>query len=96
MTISYKYTITSVDETTKTMEISYEADGYPTMIASGRLPYEGETIEYVVSLYSPVRIWENMVKTHVVPEVGTSGTIVPIQYVSPPETVIVTVPVQEV
>lgn len=96
MTISYKYTIISVDEATKTMEISYEADGYPTMMASGRLPYNGETIEAVVSMYSPVRIWEDMTKTHVVPTVGTSGTIVPLQYVPPPEPVIVTVPVQEV
>jgi len=96
MTITYKYTIISVDEATKTMEISYEADGYPTMTASGQLPYEGETIEAVVSLYSPVRIWEDMTKTHAVPTVGTSGTIVPIRYVQPTEPVIVTVPVQEV
>jgi hypothetical protein len=77
MTITYKYTITSVDEATKTMEISYEADGYPTMSASGRLPYEGETTESVVAMYSPVRVWEYMNKTSVLPEVGMTGVIAP-------------------
>lgn len=79
MSITYSYEIIAVDEAARCMEIVYTADGHQTMHIGARLPYEGETIEQIVRMYEPVRYWEEQQFLVVVPQVGTTGTIAPIQ-----------------
>ncbi len=76
MKITYNYEIILVDQAARCMEVVYTSEGNPTMHIGARLPYEGETVEAVVEMYSPVRYWEE-IKTPVVPvNPGTSGSVV--------------------
>lgn len=59
------------------MEVRYEADGFPPMNIGARLPYEGEPLEEIIKMYSPVAFWESLRAEVVVPEVGHEGVIVP-------------------
>jgi hypothetical protein len=77
MTISYKYTISSVDVDARAMEIIFEAEGHQTMHVGARLPYEGESLESLVAMYAPIGIWEALSRPIVPPEAGTTGVIVP-------------------
>jgi len=77
MSITYTYTVISVDEAARCMEIVYEAAGYQTMHISARLPYESETLEEIVRMYAPVPSWEAAVRTVIVPNVGATGVITP-------------------
>lgn len=77
MDITYKYTVVSVDESARCMEIVYEADGHQTAHVGARLPYAGESLEDVVKMYSPVSVWIAKVTPVEVPLVGTSGTVRP-------------------
>ena len=77
MSITYSYEIISVDEAARCMEIVYTAEGRKTMHIGARLPYEGEELEAVISIYSPVVYWLEQEMTVQVPQVGASGTIVP-------------------
>lgn len=76
MQIEYSYQIVRVDEAARVMEVVYSATGRQTMHIGARLPYVGESLEDVVAMYSPVRYWEEQELTVVIPEVGTSGTLV--------------------
>lgn len=73
MSISYTYTIKSVDESARCMEVVYEAAGYATMTISARLPFSGEALEDVVDAFAPIPHWEDSVKTVVAPTVGFVG-----------------------
>jgi len=73
----YTYEIISVDAQARCMEVIYSATGHPTMHIGARLPYEGETLDAVIQMYAPIRYWEELTQTVVVPEVGTSGTVAP-------------------
>ncbi len=77
MNIAYTYKIISVDEAARCMEIVYEAEGHQTMHIGARLPYEGEQLESVVSMYAPLAYWHEQSLTVSVPLVGTSGVISP-------------------
>lgn len=77
MSISYTYTIVSVDETARCMEIRYEAEGRQPHHVGARLPYEGEELEAVIEMYSPVALWLSEQKNVVVPSAGLSGVIAP-------------------
>ena len=77
MSIAYTYEIVSVDQAARCMEVVYTSAGRQTMHIGARLPYEGEPLELVVDMYSPVRYWEEQEATVVVPAVGTSGTVTP-------------------
>ena len=77
MSITYDYQIVSVDEAARCMEVVYTAEGRQTMHIGARLPYEGEQLEDVISMYSPVAYWLEQDLVVQVPQVGTSGTIVP-------------------
>lgn len=77
MSIEYTYEIVSVDEAARCMEVVYAAEGRQTMHISARLPYEGETLEAVIGMYSPVAYWLEMEANVVPPAVGTKGQISP-------------------
>lgn len=78
MSITYTYTIASVDETARCMEIIYESAGHQTMRVGARLPFEGEALESVVQSYAPLGLWEAMAAAVVAPQVGVTGTITPV------------------
>jgi hypothetical protein len=75
MTIEYKYEITRVDETARCMDVVYSAEGHQTMYIGARLPYEGESLQAIVDMFSPVAYWLEQTASVVVPAVGESGTI---------------------
>ena len=77
MSITYSYQIISVDEAARCMEVVYTAEGRQTMHIGARLPYEGEELEAVISMYSPVAYWLEQERAVQVPQVGATGTIVP-------------------
>lgn len=75
MSIEYTYEVVSVDQGARCMEIVYRSEGRATHHIGARLPYEGESLEAVVQMYSPVAHWlEQEAKVQSV-SVGTSGSI---------------------
>lgn len=77
MTITYTYNIIAVDEQARCMEVVYTAEGHQTMHIGARLPFEGESLEAVVSMYAPIAYWTEQTMKVVPPTVGTSGVITP-------------------
>ncbi len=77
MSIIYSYEVVSVDVPARCMEIVYRSEGRQTMHIGARLPYEGESLESIVQIYSPVRYWEEQELAIVPVEVGASGVITP-------------------
>jgi hypothetical protein len=75
MSIKYNYEIINVDETARCMEVVYSADGYETIHISARLPYYGETLESVLTMYSPVCLWLEKERAVVSPQVGNKGEV---------------------
>lgn len=75
MAINYTYEIINVDQTARCMEIVYSAQGHETLHIGARLPYEGETLEQIVRMYSPVSYWLEKTRNVVVPTVGHGGAI---------------------
>lgn len=69
------YEITEVYPDTKTMLIVYTSEQYGTMTVSARMPWEGETLDYIAAMYSPMRYWieQTLLVSDVV--VGTTGTL---------------------
>lgn len=56
-TISYTYEITRVDPDAKAMDILYTSPEYGTTLVGARMPWDGETVEQIAQMYSPVRNW---------------------------------------
>lgn len=56
--ITYNYEIIKVDKQSKCMEVVYSSPGKPTLHIGARLPYVGETLDSIIQMYSPVRMWE--------------------------------------
>jgi hypothetical protein len=83
MSIAYTYEIVKVDEAARCMEIVYTADGHETMRVGARLPYDGETLEQIIEMFSPVAYWEEKQRPVVLPTVGATGSITPVQIVEP-------------
>jgi hypothetical protein len=75
MSIQYTYTIAKVDAEARCMEVVYSAAGHQTLHIGARLPYSGETLEAIISMYAPVAYWEEQKRQVVVPEVGLTGTV---------------------
>jgi hypothetical protein len=76
MSITYNYTIVSVDEKARCMEIVYTAAGHQTQHIGARLPYEGEALDAIIQMYAPVAYWLEQNKKVVVPTVGLTGSFV--------------------
>lgn len=78
MSISFKYTILSVDVNARCMEVLYEAAGHKTMHIGTRIPFEGESLEDVIRMFAPIPLWIAEVTPVVAPQVGTSATLEPV------------------
>lgn len=78
MSIAYTYEIVSVDQAARCMEIVYSSEGRQSMHIGARLPFEGESLESVVEMYSPVALWLAQEAPVIVPVVGTTGTMSPV------------------
>lgn len=83
MSIEYTYEIVSVDPAARCMEIVYSSEGRQTMHIGARLPFEGESLESVIDMHSPVPLWLAQEAPVVVPQVGTTGTVIPAQPLAP-------------
>lgn len=83
MSIPYTYEIVSVDPAARCMEIVYSSEGRQTMHIGARLPFEGESLEAVVAMYSPVSYWLEQEAPVVIPEIGTTGVVLPVMPVMP-------------
>lgn len=79
--IPYTYEIILVDEVGRSMEIVYTSPVYGTQHVGARLPFEGETLEQIITMYSPVTEWRLSEVPVQVPPVGLSGEMVDV----PPE-----------
>lgn len=77
MSITYSYQITRVDVDARCMDISYSAEGHQTMHIGVRLPFVDESLEDVIGMYAPIAYWLAQIQPVQIPQVGTSGTIVP-------------------
>lgn len=77
MSISFKYTILSVDEAARCMEVLYESEGHQSMHIGARLPFEGEELEDVIRQFAPVPFWIAAKTPVLVPVVGQSATLAP-------------------
>lgn len=77
MSISYTYEIVNVDEQSRSMRVLYHSEGRDSVLMGARLPFAGESLESIVHMYSPVRMWEEKETEVVVPEVGKTGSFVP-------------------
>lgn len=78
MSITFKFEVVSVDETSRCMEVIYTSDGNETLRISTRLPYVNEAVEDVIRMYAPLQHWEENKKQMVAPVVGLSGELAPI------------------
>lgn len=77
MSIEYTYEIINVNAQARCMEVKYTATGRAPVHVSGRLPYQGESLEAVIDSFSPVRWWEERDAAVIVPDVGLSGVKAP-------------------
>jgi hypothetical protein len=77
VSITYTYTIASVDEASRCMEIVYTSDGYTEHRIGARLPFVGESLAAVINMYAPIGLWQEQIREVIVPAVGTSGEIGP-------------------
>lgn len=82
MSIQYTYQIIKVDPQARVMEIVYNSEGRQPVHVGARLPYVGESVEAVVQMYSPVAYWLEQESEVIIPEVGTSGIISPVEKTS--------------
>lgn len=74
--ITYTYEITMVDEENKCMEIVYTSPTYGVIHVGARLPFEGEPLEQIVKMFSPVQGWRDRDATVIVPSVGETGELI--------------------
>jgi hypothetical protein len=75
MSVEYTYEIVRVDQPARCMEIVYQSPGRQPLHISARLPFTGETLESIVSMYAPVAYWIEQDKSVQAVELGVSGTL---------------------
>lgn len=78
MSIKYNYEIVSVDAVNRCMEVRYTADGHKEINISTRLPFEDELLESVIREFAPIPLWISLKTPVIVPEIGVSGTVTPV------------------
>lgn len=74
-TISYTYEITRVDPDAKAMDILYTSPEYGTTLVGARMPWDGETVEQIAQMYSPVRNWIERTLPVASVSVGAAGDL---------------------
>lgn len=55
--INYNYEIKSVNEEARCMEVLYTSEGRDPVLVGVRIPFEGESLEWVIESFSPVAMW---------------------------------------
>jgi len=74
-TINYTYEVTRVDPETKSMDITYRSEQYGVMTVGARMPWDGESVEDVVRMFSPVTLWLESEKPTGQVWLGYSGSL---------------------
>jgi hypothetical protein len=74
-TLSYTYEITRVDSDAKAMDILYTSPEHGTMLVGARMPWEGETVDMIANMYSPIRNWIEQTLAVAPVAVGASGEV---------------------
>lgn len=73
----YSYEIISSPENSKSMDVVYSCDGYPSMMIGVPKPTETENLADIIELYAPLILWaESKKKVQDIP-VGVKGTVSP-------------------
>jgi hypothetical protein len=72
---TYTYEVTEVYPDSKTMLIVYTSEQYGTMTVGARMPWEGETLDDIAAMYSPIRYWIEQTLPVADVAVGASGTL---------------------
>ena len=76
MSIEYTYTVVSIDQEIDNMVVKYCATGYLDQIINVRLPILNvETLDDVVSMYTPFTAWSTPRPVTYAPEVGATGSL---------------------
>ena len=61
MEVQYNYKVIKVDEDNKVMEIMYspqEPSNLTEYVVGARLPFSGESLQNIVSMYAPIALWQ--------------------------------------
>lgn len=72
-TISYE--ITRVDPDAKAMDILYTSPDYGTMLVGARMPFEGETVEMIAAMFSPLQNWVTQTLPVAAVSAGLTGAL---------------------
>lgn len=80
--ITYTYEIASVDEAHKAMTILYTSPEYGTVLVGAPMPMEGETLDGIAEMYSPVATWLTKDRAALPVAVGAKGSL---EYAPPSE-----------
>ncbi len=75
MSIEYTYEVIAVDAAAKCMEVVYTSTGRQTMHIGARLPFVGESVESVISMYAPVAYWQEQETPVSDVAVGLAGSV---------------------
>lgn len=58
--MKYTFTIVSVNEPARCMEVIYSAEGKPQEYVGVRIPFANETLESVINQFAPITKWDEM------------------------------------
>lgn len=71
--IKYTYRVLAVYD--RSMEVEYEAEGFPSMVIGVPKPREGENIDHLIQSYSPVALWIDQITPREEVVAGVSGVV---------------------
>lgn len=72
--LPYTYEITNVSDEGRFMEVVYTVEGKPPMTVGVRLPFEGESLETLIHIHSPVRYFIEQMTPVANVAIGTTGS----------------------
>lgn len=75
MSITYTYTVLSVDAELKSMDVLYESAGRRTFKVTAPLPDEGQSVDAQIAKHAPVALWESYARSVAAVSVGVNGEI---------------------
>lgn len=73
MNITYQYKILKVNSST--MVVEYTSDNLPSIKLGVPLPVVGNTIENIIAVHAPFKMWYPVSPEYIIPEENTSGEI---------------------
>lgn len=80
MNMDFSYRVLAVYPEADMMDVEYSSPGRQPMVVSTRIPFEGESLDDVARMFSPVNYWVQKELKRVPPPVGAAGA-----FVTPPE-----------